>query len=122
MISRRLDTEGDLVTSGDQFVRDTDCVAQCIQTRLKLFMGECFRNIYDGMPWFKNPDGTPGILTKGYTLQQAEALIRRQIGNTEGVSKLLAFSINYDTANRSLSVYAQALTTFGTTVEVTWAE
>lgn len=50
MISRRLDTEGDLVTSGDQFVRDTDCVAQCIQTRLKLFMGECFRNIYDGMP------------------------------------------------------------------------
>lgn len=119
MISRKLDSNGDLVTSGDLFARDVDCVAQTIQTRLKLFMGECFRDNSEGMPWYNNGAGGNGILNKGFTLQQTETLIKRRINTTPGVIKMLSFSMDFNNTERSLAVFTQVLTQYGV-LNVQW--
>lgn len=110
---RKLDEKGDIVTSGVIFTQDRESVAQTIQTRLKLFTGEYFRNIMEGVPWFEKEDGTEGILQKGYTLAQVESILRNRIANTEGVLSILEFHTELDQSKRKLSVKAVVMTQFG---------
>lgn len=116
---RRLEESGDLATSGVIWKDDKECIAQCIQTRLRLFLGEYFRDVSEGMPWFDKLDGSPGILCKGYPMSQVESLIWMRIARTDGVLKILAFHADYDMAKRSLSVRATVFTRYGA-VEVTY--
>lgn len=116
---RKLDENGDITTRGETWAFDKAAVAQTVSTRLKLFLGEYFRNITDGVPWFEKEDGTEGILGKGYSLVQVEAILRNRIIRTEGVLKLLRFSLNYDQSSRKMSVGATILTTYGAE-EISW--
>lgn len=104
---RRLDENGDLVTRGQMFLTEKEAIAQTIVTRLKLFLGEYFRDITDGTPWFQQ------ILGKFENLNAVEAIIRNRIARSPGVVRLLAFSLDYDLDSRSLSVSASVLTTYG---------
>ena len=53
MTVRKLDENGDIVTSGVQFITERDEIAQTVKTRLRLFLGEYFRDTTDGTPWFE---------------------------------------------------------------------
>ena len=104
---RRLDTNGDIATSGIIWLYDRDAVAQTISTRLRLFLGEYFRNIQEGTPWFQD------ILGKPESLARVESVIKNRIIRTENVDRLLSFSTDYDISSRVYSVKAEVLTTYG---------
>ncbi|KAB1444214.1 hypothetical protein F7890_21390 [Bordetella bronchiseptica] len=104
---RRLGESGDLVTRGKMFLTDREAIAQTIVTRLKLFLGEYFRDVTDGTPWFQQ------VLGKFENLNAVEAVLRNRIARTQGVVRLLAFEMQYDLDTRALSVQARVLTTYG---------
>jgi hypothetical protein len=108
MTVRKLDEEtGDIVTRGQQFISTKEEVAQTVMTRLRLFLGEYFRDITDGTPWYEQ------ILGKFTSLSAAEAALRARIANTPGVIRLTSFSADFDISNRTYSVTAVILTEFG---------
>ena len=110
---RALDENGDIVTSGKSWAYDVEAIAQTVKTRLRLFLGEYFRDISDGMPWFEKMDGTEGILGKGYSLSQVESLIRMRIARTEGVIKLLKFGMDFRQNERYFTVDCTIMTKYG---------
>lgn len=107
MTVRRLDDNGDIVTQGQQFISGKKEVAQTVLTRLRLFLGEYFRDITDGTPWYEQ------ILGKFTSLSAAEAALRARIANTPGVVRLTSFSADFDINNRTYSVTAGILTEDG---------
>lgn len=110
---RKLDENGDIVTSGVIWNEGQYTIAQTIKTRLKLFLGEYFRDISEGVPWFEKPDGTNGILQKGYPLAQVESLLRNTISRTDGVLTILSFTSDYDENKRELAVRSIVATEYG---------
>lgn len=108
MTVRKLDENGDIVTQGEQFIRERAEIAQTVMTRLRLFLGEYFRDITDGTPWYEQ------ILGKFQSLSNAEAALRARIANTEGVIRLTYFRASFDINTRKYSVTAGILTKFGT--------
>lgn len=109
MTVRRLNpVTGDIVTSGVQFISEREEIAQTIRTRLRLFLGEYFRNITDGTPWFRD------VLGKGAGEPIRQAAIKQRISRTPGVIKLVRFEPDYDIDARTYSVTAEVLTEFGT--------
>lgn len=110
MTVRRLDPEtGDIATSGQQFLTEVEEIAQTVRTRLNLFLGEVFRDITDGTPWFEQ------ILGKGSSLEGKEAAIKNRIIRTEGVIQLTKFDTDFDINTRKYTVTAGILTAFGET-------
>lgn len=107
MTVRRLDDDGDIVTQGDIFITERDEIAQTIKTRLRLFLGEYFRDITDGTPWYQQ------ILNKQTTMEIREARLRERISNTPGVKMLTSFSTNFDLDSRTYTVTASVLTQYG---------
>lgn len=108
MTVRMLDENGDIVTSGTQFISERDEIAQTIKTRLRLFLGEYFRDITDGTPWFEQ------ILGKNTNVNAREAALRNRILNSPGVIRLTSFSTNFDNVNtRVYTVTASVLTSYG---------
>ncbi|MGO3890074.1 MAG: hypothetical protein ACTJHW_03765 [Paenalcaligenes sp.] len=104
---RRLGLDGDLVTRWKVFVTDREAIAQTIVTRLKLFLGEYFRDVDDGTPWFQS------VLGKFENINAVEALLRNRIARSPGVVRLLSFDMQFDLDDRSLSIQAQVLTEYG---------
>ena len=107
MTVRRLDENGDIVTSGVQFISGREEIAQTIQTRLRLFLGENFRNSKDGTPWFQD------ILGKGSTLTNKDAAIKNRIIQTDGVIEILTYNADYDINTRKYNVSGSVLTIDG---------
>ena len=107
MTVRKLDESGDIVTQGSMFLTGREEIEQTIKTRLRLFLGEYFRDITDGTPWFEQ------ILGKGTSMSAREAALRNRIVRTPGVVRLTSFSTDFDLNTRTYSVTAGALTTYG---------
>lgn len=107
MTVRRLDDNGDIVTSGEQFITGRDEIAQTVKTRLALFLGEYFRDITDGTPWYEQ------ILGKFTSLDTAEAVLRVRISATPGAIRLTSFDTDFDLDSRTYSVTAGILTIYG---------
>lgn len=108
MTVRKLDpVTGDIVTSGDQFITGREEIAQTIQTRLRLFTGEYFRNILEGTPWFDF------ILTKRGTATSKDAILKNRIIRTPGVLQLTAYNATFDVDARRYSISASVLTEDG---------
>lgn len=104
---RRLDESGDLVTRGQMFLAGREAIAQTVVTRLKLFLGEYFRDVTDGTPWFQQ------ILGKFENINAVEAILRNRIARTQGVVRLLSFDLQFDLDARTLSVQSRVLTIYG---------
>lgn len=108
--TRRLDSNGDPVISGKVWIYDIEAVAQTIDTRLKLFAGEYWRDVTDGTPWIEN------ILTKNNrtnTLQSKITILKERILQTGGVISILEWTTDFSYTSRNLSVIATVLTEFG---------
>ena len=103
---RRL-IDGDIATSGVIWLYDRDAVAQTISTRLKLFLGEYFRDIQEGTPWFQQ------ILGKYEDIQNIDAILKNRIIETDGVDRLLEFKTQYAPETRIYSVSCNVLTKWG---------
>lgn len=114
MTVRRLDENGDIVTSGQQFITEREEIAQTIKTRLALFLGEYFRDITDGTPWYEQ------ILGKFSSLDTVEAVLRVRIAASPGVIRLTSFETDFDIDSRTYSVTAGVLTAFGVIDGVTF--
>lgn len=109
MTVRKLNEQGDIVTHGDVFIHEREEIAQTCVTRLKLFLGEYFRDITDGTPWFQQ------ILGKFESLNNVESILRNRIARTPGVVRLLSFNLDYDLQSRSIRISSYVLTQFGET-------
>lgn len=108
MTVRRLDdVTGDIVTRGQQFIGEREEIAQTVLTRLRLFLGEYFRDITDGTPWYEQ------ILGKFSSLATVEAVLRARIANTPGVIRLTSFTTDFNIDTRKYSVTAGILTKYG---------
>ena len=107
MTVRKLDDSGDIATSGEQFINDVEEIAQTVRTRLKLFLGEYFRDINDGTPWFQD------ILGKGQSLDVKDATIKRRVLQTSGVISIFDFNTDYDLKLRTYSVSMGIFIDFG---------
>ena len=107
MTVRALDSNGDIVTSGTQFLTEQEEIAQTIYTRLRLFLGEYFRDVTDGTPWFEQ------ILGKAVNMTAREAVLRKRIANTSGVIRLVSFSTDFDRDSMTYTVTASVLTQYG---------
>lgn len=107
MTVRLLQPDGDITTQGVQFASGLDEIEQTIRTRLRLFLGEYFRDITDGTPWFEQ------ILGKGTSVDARDAAIRNRVARTEGVIRLTSYSADFDITTRKYSVTIGVLTSFG---------
>lgn len=107
MTVRQLDENSDIVTQGTIFITGANEIEQTIRTRLRLFLGEYFRDITDGTPWFEQ------ILGKGASMSAREAALRNRIVRTPGVVRLTSFSTDFDISTRKYTVTAGALTIYG---------
>jgi len=110
MTVRRLDPDTlDIVTTRTlgQFATEREEIAQTVNTRLALFLGEYFRDVTDGTPWYEV------ILGKGASADIADATLRNRIVNSPGVIRLTSYSSDYDLTTRKLSVTAGIMTKYG---------
>jgi hypothetical protein len=107
MTVRVISDDGDIVTNGQQFTTGRHEIAQTVKTRLGLFLGEYFRDITDGTPWFEQ------ILGKGVNNNTREAVLRNRIARTPGVIRLTYFKTDFDVESRKYSVTAGISTTEG---------
>lgn len=109
MITRALNDCNDIFLNGNRISvnQDAEQVAQKVKTKLLFYQGEWFLDITVGVPYFQQ------VFVKPALIGTIESLIKSQIINTEGVSRLTSFSSNFDRSTRKMSVSFSALTIYG---------
>lgn len=105
MIRRSLTADGDYALNS--FIRDSEATIQAVYTRLRIFQGEWFLNLNEGVPYFQK------ILGKPFDLSAIERIIKGVIQSTEGVRSITSFDSNLDTATRRYTVTFTATTIYG---------
>jgi hypothetical protein len=105
---RKLDENGDRVfghSQGDFLVNSPEGVAQCVLTRLKLYVGDWFLNTSDGTPWYTRVFGKR-------TESVRDAVIKARILGTPGVTGIVSYSSQVSRDLRHFSVQCQVLTAY----------
>ena len=109
MILRRLDENHDM-TFGQgigNFSIDQEATAQAVETRLLLLEEEWFLDTEAGLPWLQR------IMTKPTDLPFAEAVIKAEILNTEGIASVESFGMTFDRETRVLAISATVRNIYG---------
>lgn len=99
----------------NNFISDLAAVAQIIATRCRLFTGEWFLNLADGLPMFQTNQGGTKILGGSGSQANIEAIINiiaLRITGSPYVIKITTMTSTFQ--NRKFSFYAAVLTQFGT--------
>ena len=110
---RRIDERGELITSGDSlFVYRSEGVALNILTRLRLFLGESFRDTSDGTAWLQD------VLIRTDDLTVISQTLQSRITKTPNVSEIISFNAKQDPTSRRLNITCQVLTAFGDVVDI----
>jgi hypothetical protein len=91
------------------FISDLDAITQIINTRLRLFQGEWFLNLLDGLPLFQKLLGQPA---NSGSIQVMINTVSQRIAGTVFVTSVNVIEASYQ--NRSFSYKASAFTPFGT--------
>ena len=105
---RKLDAAGDYSFGAGQanFYRDQpEAVAQAVQTRLALFLGEWFLDTSDGTPWNTRVLGER-------TLPLYDLTQRARILATPNVTSITAYASQFNAQTRALGVQVSVLTDF----------
>lgn len=79
-----LDADGNLAVA-----RKAEAVAQHVRQRLMTFRGEWFLDTSAGVPWLDQ------ILGKQYDPALAEAVVKAEILDTDGVTEITSFSVDF---------------------------
>lgn len=112
---RKLTADGDYSFGQQQadFYRNSpEAVAQAVLTRLELFTGQWFLDADEGTPWRTD------VLGK-YTGDVYDAVVKARILDTEGVTRIDAYSSTLDRNTRKLSVAVTITTAYGQTTITT---
>jgi len=108
---RKQDADGDYTwghQDGDFYRDQAEAVAQAVQTRLRLTLGEWFLDVTDGTPW------NTQVLGK-YTKDQYDAAITDRILGTQGVTEIVSYASSVDSQARVLTVTTTINTQYGQT-------
>ena len=106
---RKLDSDRDMVFGNQQadFWRDVpDAPAQAVGTRLRLLSGEWFLDVTEGVPYQVSALGTG----KQGTI---EPMFRDAILNTQGVTRITAWSSSFNPDSRTYTLAATIDTVYG---------
>jgi hypothetical protein len=116
VVYRRLSSEYEPVYGQGQndFVADIYAVAQAIQTRLNLWLGEWWADLNDGLPMLQGILGVMGAGQGNY----AELLIQERILGTPYVGSLSNVSSTYNPATRALTFSCQTNVVFGGIIQI----
>jgi hypothetical protein len=109
---RRLTTNNEPVMGqGRQdFLTDTEAVGQAVITRLRLWRGEWWENIYAGIPMWQSMLGVVGAKKEAI-----DRIIQDCIMQTEGVNGLSNLSSIINSETRAYEFYCALKTIYGTT-------
>jgi len=107
---RALDSNGDPLQGNGQnnFLSDIYAVAQIVLTRLRLFQGEWWLNLNDGLPLFQSILGSSG---SARNIEVITNLISSRISGTPYVTGISSFVVTY--TNRQLIYSGVIQTQFG---------
>jgi hypothetical protein len=104
---RALDRSGDYQL-GKFLVDSPSVVAQAVQTRLGLWIGEWFLDLAEGTDYGGRVLGHGNNSTRDMEIQ-------KRILTTQGVDRILTYSSSFDPRTRTLTVNASLNTVFGPT-------
>lgn len=109
MADLKLDINGDLdLSTGDLVIlTGIEATAQRLRRKLRFFLGEWFLDTRLGVPYFES------ILVKNPQTNIILSIYRQIIFDDEAVTTLNDLNLEYDAANRTLSVTFRAETTEG---------
>ncbi len=77
---------------------DNEAIAQHVKQRLLFYRGEWFLDTEAGVPWFQE------IFVRPHNDGIIEALIKREILDTDGIVELTEFEMQVDGRKRSITV------------------
>jgi len=94
----------------DDFLFDQDAVAQIVQSRLRLWKGEWWENLKEGLPMFQKILGTPG--TNRLIIDR---LIQDRVEKTPYVTGIVYYESAIDPDSREFNCTMTINTQFGET-------
>lgn len=103
-----LTDDGDLA-----LVSDGAEVAQHIRQRLNFFQAEWAWDLTAGLPWFGEILGSRRFRTQQENRSFAESILKTEILETPGVTRLLVFQFTFDELSRNATFEFHADTLFG---------
>jgi hypothetical protein len=108
MIVRAITSDGDFLfgKGKNDYRRENDAITQCIGTRLRSLLGNCFFDLGAGIDWF-NLLGSKN--QSGLNLALSAVIL-----NTEGVIGLLQISSDLDFITRQFTVIYRVKTVYST--------
>lgn len=80
-------------------VRGAEAVGQHVRQRLKTFAGEWFLDTVAGVPWLRE------VLGRQYDPALAEAVIKAEILDTDGVTDISSISVRFNRQTRGLEAF-----------------
>ena len=86
-------------------VSDAEAVGQHVRQRLKTYSGEWFLDTRAGVTWLDD------VLGQSYDPSLAEALIKAEILNTDGVKEIASFSATFNKERRELTAFSISVLT-----------
>jgi len=102
-----------LITNGDlSLISGQDAIAQDLQQRLQVWLGEWFLDTAFGVPYRQQ------ILIKNPNMDIVQADLIATITATPGVTQVLDFEFTYSTVGRTLNVSTVVQTSNGQTIQV----
>lgn len=94
-------------------VTGAEAVGQHVRQRLKTFAGEWFLDTTAGVPWLSQ------IMGKKYDPALAEAVVKAEILDTDGVVEITSFSVGFDRTERRLNIKdVEVLTVYDSEVTI----
>jgi len=105
---RKTDATGDMIFGGNQvsFHRDSpDAVAQVVDSRLHLWIGEWFLDLDEGTPYQTQ------VLGK-YTEKTRDPEMRARILASPGVTELKSYNSTFNSDTRAFSLSAELVTAY----------
>jgi len=109
---RRLGTNNEpaMGRSNQDFLTDADAVGQAVITRLKLFRGEWWENIYEGLPMWQSLLGVVGVRK-----DVIDRIIQESIRQTPGVFSIENMSSVFNSQERTYQFFCSINTVYGQT-------
>ncbi|MBN9074286.1 MAG: hypothetical protein J0H34_22340 [Rhizobiales bacterium] len=80
-------------------VHDAEAIGQHVRQRLMTFEGEWFLDILAGVPWLDQ------LLGRAYDSALAEAVVKAEILDTDGVEEITSFSVRFLRDQRNLDIF-----------------